>query len=478
MVVPASLKFTVPVGVPAPGRLAVTVAVKVTDWPNTDGFTDELRLVVVDAWLTVCVSVALVLVVKLVSPLYTAVMLCAPTASELLLQVADAAASACAPQPVMVVPASLKFTVPVGVPAPGAVALMVAVNVTDWPNTDGFADELRLVVVDAWLTVCVSVALVLVVKLVSPLYTAVMLCAPTASELLLQVADAAASACAPQPVMVVPASLKFTVPVGVPAPGAVALMVAVNVTDWPNTDGFADELRLVVVDAWLTVCVSVALVLVVKLVSPLYTAVMLCAPTASELLLQVADAAASACAPQPVMVVPASLKFTVPVGVPAPGAVALMVAVNVTDWPNTDGFADELRLVVVDAWLTVCVSVALVLVVKLVSPLYTAVMLWAPIASELLLQVADPAASACAPQPVMVVPASLKFTVPVGVPAPGAVALMVAVKVTDWPNTDGFADELRLVVVDAWLTVCVSVALVLVVKLVSPLYTAVMLWAP
>ena len=33
-VVEPSLKVTVPVGVPAPARSGVTVAVKVTDWPN------------------------------------------------------------------------------------------------------------------------------------------------------------------------------------------------------------------------------------------------------------------------------------------------------------------------------------------------------------------------------------------------------------------------------------------------------------
>ena len=35
----------VTVGVPDPGETAVTVAVSVTDWPKTDGFTDELRAV-------------------------------------------------------------------------------------------------------------------------------------------------------------------------------------------------------------------------------------------------------------------------------------------------------------------------------------------------------------------------------------------------------------------------------------------------
>ena len=37
-----------------------------------------------------------------------------------------------------------------------------------------------------------------------------------------------------------------------------------------------------------------------------------------------------------------------------PGAVAVSVAVNVTDWPNTDGFADALSAVLVSALLITC----------------------------------------------------------------------------------------------------------------------------
>jgi hypothetical protein len=73
------------------------------------------------------------------------------------------------------------------------------------------------------------------------------------------------------------------------------------------------------------------------------------------------------------------------------------------------------------------------------------------------LHVAWPPLSAFAPQPVIVVPPSLKFTVPVGVPDPGATALTVAVKVIDWPVTEGFADEATVVVVSALFTLCVSV---------------------
>ena len=49
----------------------------------------------------------------------------------------------------------------------------------------------------------------------------------------------------------------------------------------------------------------------------------------------------------------------------------------------------------------------------------------------------------------------------------------VAVRVTDWPDVDGLADEDSVVVVGIWLTVCDSVA-VLPIILVSPKYFAVM----
>ena len=42
-----ALKVTLPVGVPDPGALALTVAVNVTACPKTDGLTDVLTVVVV-----------------------------------------------------------------------------------------------------------------------------------------------------------------------------------------------------------------------------------------------------------------------------------------------------------------------------------------------------------------------------------------------------------------------------------------------
>jgi len=72
MVAP-SRKFTVPAGLPAPGETTATVAVKVTVCPEVDGFRDEATVVVVLALLAARVNTALVLVLKLVSPPYEAV---------------------------------------------------------------------------------------------------------------------------------------------------------------------------------------------------------------------------------------------------------------------------------------------------------------------------------------------------------------------------------------------------------------------
>jgi hypothetical protein len=63
------LKVTEPVGVPPPGATAATVAVNVTDSPNTDGLFDEARLVLLVALLTVCGSAGDVLDRKVVLPL-------------------------------------------------------------------------------------------------------------------------------------------------------------------------------------------------------------------------------------------------------------------------------------------------------------------------------------------------------------------------------------------------------------------------
>ena len=54
-----SLKSTFPVGVPLPGASALTLAVKITFWPKTEGLTEEIKVVAVAAWLTTWLTKAL-----------------------------------------------------------------------------------------------------------------------------------------------------------------------------------------------------------------------------------------------------------------------------------------------------------------------------------------------------------------------------------------------------------------------------------
>ena len=60
--------------------------------------------------------------------------------------------------------------------------------------------------------------------------------------------------------------------------------------------------------------------------------------------------------PGPSMVEP-SMNVTEPPGIPVPGDVAVTFAVNVTDWPKTDGLTEVVTVVVVLAGLTTWVKV-------------------------------------------------------------------------------------------------------------------------
>ena len=86
-------------------------------------------------------------------------------------------------------------------------------------------------------------------------------------------------------------------------------------------------------------------------------------------------------------------------------------------------------------------------------------------------EVAEPEDSVTVPREVV---PSKNSTVPAAVPAPGAVVATVAVKVTGSPNTEGVV-EANAVVVLALVTTWFTAELVLVMKLESPEYTAVML---
>src|SRR5437016_2649901 len=128
-----------------------------------------------------------------------------------------------------------------------------------------------------------------------------------------------------------------------------------------------------------------------------------------------------------------SKKLTVPVGVPAPGATSATVAVKVTVPAAAERF-DDVSAVVVAAWLTTGLAAVDVLARSFASPPYTAVIEWLATDKLLVVKVAMPPLSVPVPR---IVEPSLNVTVPAGVPKPGDGAVTVAVKVTDWPSTDG-----------------------------------------
>ena len=140
---------------------------------------------------------------------------------------------------------------------------------------------------------------------------------PTASVEMLNVAFPALIV--PVPSVVFP-SANVTVPVAV-----VGVTVAVNVTDEPYADGFADETSVTVVLALFTIWVSTEDVLPLYLELPPYEAVIECEPCASFELLKVACPLLSVPVPR---VVPPSLNVTVPVA-----KKGVTIAVNVTELP-------------------------------------------------------------------------------------------------------------------------------------------------
>jgi hypothetical protein len=197
-----------------------------------------------------------------------------------------------------------------------------------------------------------------------------------------------------------------------------------------------------------------------KLESPPYSAVMLYAlPTAKEDVLNVAN-------PLPFKVAVPSvvkpfLKVMVPDGVPKE---PVTKAVKVIDSPKTDGFGAAISTIALLALLTTWFTAELVLVTKLTSPPYSAVMLYAlPTAKVDVLNVANPLPFKV-PVPSVVKP-FLKVMVPVGVPEE---PVTVAVKVTDCPKTEGFTKDVNAVVVFALLTTWLTAELVLVIKLELP----------
>src|SRR5437867_345605 len=106
---------------------------------------------------------------------------------------------------------------------------------------------------------------------------AAMVCAPTVSEEVLVLAVLLVVTVTGPPKLE-PSTVNWTVPVPVPAPGGTRPSVAVNVTDWPNTVVFVEEVTVAVLSALMMVCDRADEVFVLKLLSPLYTAVRECDP--------------------------------------------------------------------------------------------------------------------------------------------------------------------------------------------------------
>src|SRR5436190_451901 len=134
--------------------------------------------------------------------------------------------------------------------------------------------------------ICDTGADVLRMKLESPLYAAVIECRPTAS------ADVTSVAC-PNPFTATVArialpSVNVIVPVARPAPGNTAFTAAINVTGVSALDGFKLDASVVEVFALFTDWVVAGEVLALKLLVAPYAAVMVCVPTTSSDVLNVA----------------------------------------------------------------------------------------------------------------------------------------------------------------------------------------------
>src|ERR1700690_127200 len=92
-----------------------------------------------------------------------------------------------------------------------------------------------------------------------------------------------------------------------------------------------------------------------------------------------------------------------------------------------------------------------------------------PTVSAAVVQVATPATNVTAPHPARAAAPLSNANLPVGVSEPGALAVTVAVKVTDWPNTGGFTVRVTTVLVGSAVTTCVITGEVLAALLASPL---------
>lgn len=222
------MNVTLPLGVPTD---EVTVAVKVTDCPYVEGFADEASATNVIAGFTCWVRIAEVLPGNTLVPAYTAVIELLPTLNVFLDSAATPSESVALPSVALPL---MNVTLPVGVPAE---EVTFAVKVTDCPYVEGFADEVSATEVAPGFTCCVRIVEVLPETSLVPAYTAVIELLPTVKVPLANVATPAESVALPRTAL---PFMNVTLPVGVPAD---AVTVAVNVTDCPLVEGFADDVE-------------------------------------------------------------------------------------------------------------------------------------------------------------------------------------------------------------------------------------------
>ena len=119
-----ALNVTVPAGVPVVED--ATVAVKVTNSPEVDGFAEDDRVVEVLALVTTLLSAVEVLGSKCTSPLYVAINLVVPTGSEEISKLAE-------PPPSVPVPSTVVPTMNDTVSPSGGAGETTAVKVTVAP---------------------------------------------------------------------------------------------------------------------------------------------------------------------------------------------------------------------------------------------------------------------------------------------------------------------------------------------------------
>jgi hypothetical protein len=154
----------------------------------------------------------------------------------------------------------------------------------------------------------------------------------------------------------------------------VDVMLAVNVTACPRTEGLSEELTEVVVlapaVAVFTVWVRAALVELLKLLlGSMKLAVIVCVPALNELIAPLGAVPAVRGMGRPKFV-PSITNCTIPFTMTPLMLVAITVAVIVTGWPSPEGFVDELTEVIVLTAVTVWVMADEVgLGAKVVSPL-------------------------------------------------------------------------------------------------------------